>query len=99
MKKNYWKIISFSLLYDYFAYIDTKDYLADQLFIRHKVRVWFGKQFEKKGSPFILVLCKVRKKDVDRFLDALSEMENKMLLSGHRDYPEFCIKAAELIGT
>ena len=97
MLKNYWKIASPSLLFFRFMFIDTADYLADQLFIRHKVRVWFGKEFVKKDSPFRLILCKVKKKDVDRFLDALGELENKMLLRGYPEYTEFCHQAAGLL--
>lgn len=35
----------FSFLYAHFAMIDTADYLADQLFIKHEVRVRFGGEF------------------------------------------------------
>lgn len=33
---NYWTIRKFSLLYSYYAIIDTTDYLADQLLSRMK---------------------------------------------------------------
>ncbi len=97
MLKNYWKITAPSLLFFRFVFIDTADYLADQLFIRHKVRVWFGNEYEKKDCPFRIILCKVRKRDVDRFLDALGEMENKMILRGYPKYTDFCKRAAELL--
>ena len=32
---------SHSLLFRHYAFVDTKDYLADQLFIQEKVRVYF----------------------------------------------------------
>ena len=35
-----WTLERFSLLYNHFAIIDTDEYLADSLFVRHKVRVW-----------------------------------------------------------
>ena len=34
---NYWTIRKFSLLYSYYAIIDTTDYLADQLFVKNEV--------------------------------------------------------------
>ena len=34
-----WTIEKFSFFHNYFAIIDTADYLADQLFIKHQVRV------------------------------------------------------------
>lgn len=38
----------------------------------------------------MIIFCKVRKKDSERFLDALSELPNKMLICGHPDYEEYC---------
>ena len=37
-----------SLFYDYFMFFDTTPYLADQLFIRHEVRVWFDSEYAKE---------------------------------------------------
>ena len=43
-KEIYLKIKKLSLRYDYFLFFDTSEYLADQLFIRQKVRVWFDEE-------------------------------------------------------
>ena len=67
-------------------FFDTVPYLADQLFIRHRVRVWFDQEYAKKDSPYIAVLYHVRKKDVPQFLDALEDLKKSMLLCGHPDY-------------
>lgn len=40
----YLKIRKVSLRYNYFLFFDTPEYLADQLFIRQKVRVWFDEE-------------------------------------------------------
>ena len=40
----YLKIRKVSLRYNYFLFFDTSEYLADQLFIRQKVRVWFDEE-------------------------------------------------------
>lgn len=82
----YWPIEKFSLRYACFLFFDTASYLADQLFIRHRVRVWFDQEYAKKGSPYIAVLCHVRKKEVPQFLDALEDLKKCMLLCGHPDY-------------
>lgn len=82
----YWSIEKFSLRYAYFLFFDTVPYLADQLFIRRQVRVWFDREYAKKDSPYIAVLCHVRKKDVPQFLDALEDLKKSMLLCGHPDY-------------
>ncbi len=82
----YWPIRKFSLRYAYFLFFDTTPYLADPLFIRHRVRVWFEREYAKKDSPYLAVLCHVRKKDVPQFLDALEDLKKSMLLCGHPDY-------------
>lgn len=51
-----------SLFYDYFMFFDTTPYLADQLFIRHEVRVWFDSEYAKEGSPYLAIFCHVRKR-------------------------------------
>ena len=85
-----WTIEKFSLLNEHFAIIDTADYLADQLFIKHEVRVAFGTVFVCPAAPYRVIHCKCRKGDVDRFLAAIRELPNKMRLCGHPDYLVFC---------
>lgn len=85
-KKIYWTIERFSLRYAYFLFFDTTLHLADQLFTRHKVRVWFESEYTKEGSPYRAILCRVRKRDVPEFLAVLEELKKKMLLCGHLDY-------------
>lgn len=50
---NYWTIRKFSLLYSYYTIIDTTDYLADQLFVKNEVRVWFGQEYICPDGPYI----------------------------------------------
>lgn len=88
--KNYFTLERVSLLYDHYAFIDVPQYYADQLFIRHKVRVHFGKEFQHPDQPYVIIFCKVRKRDRDRFLAALSELDRKMLLCDYPGYSEFC---------
>lgn len=81
-----WTIEKFSFFHNYFAIIDTADYLADQLFIKHQVRVRFGLEFVCPDAPYRVIMCKCRKRDVDAFLAAIRELPNKMLLCGYPDY-------------
>lgn len=85
-EKLYWTIERFSLRYAYFLFFDTTLHLADQLFTRHKVRVWFESEYTKEGSTYRAILCRVRKRDVPEFLAVLEELKKKMLLCGHLDY-------------
>lgn len=85
----------FSFLYRYYAIVDTSDYYADQLFIKHQVTVRFGNEYAHPDAQYRIIFCKVRKQDEQRFLDALQELPNKMLLRGHTDYPAFCTQFFE----
>ena len=82
----YLQIQKFSLRFRYFLFFDRKPYLADQLFIRHKVRVWFGNEYESKGSPYIAIFCRIKKKDVPEFLAALEDLKRSMLICGFTYY-------------
>ena len=88
--KNYLSLNRFSLLYDHYAIIDVPEYYADQLFIRHQVTVRFGKEFQHPDQPYVDIFCKVRKRDRNRFLSALSDLNRKMILCGYPGYEEFC---------
>lgn len=87
---NYWTIRKFSLLYSYYAIIDTTDYLADQLFVKNEVRVWFGQEYICPDGPYCVIFCKCRKRDTGAFESAMNELPRKMLLRGHTDYIQFC---------
>ena len=86
----YQHIDRLSLRYAYYAFLDTDAYLADQLFIKHQVRVRFGEEYVRNDSPYRVIFCQVRKRDRIRFLAAMEELPNKMLLLGHTDYLETC---------
>lgn len=88
--QNYIKLKHFSLLFAFYAYIDAKEHLADNLFINEKVTVHFKQEFIKPGCKYAIVFCKIRKKDKGKFLDALAQLEKKMLIMGYSDYPDFC---------
>ena len=45
----------------------------------------------------IIVFCKVLKRDVARFEEALERLKDKMLLLGHKDYPAACGEIAKMI--
>ncbi len=63
-EKLYWTIRKFSLRYDYFLFFDTTPYLADQLFIRHKVRVWFDQEYARMVLHTLRSSAMSGKKDV-----------------------------------
>ena len=95
-----WQLERHSLLYHYFAFVDTGEYLADALFIRHKVRIHFMKEMVKENeeSPYRVIFCRVRKKDTLKAIAALQELPGKQLVFGHTDYPAYCEKINAILG-
>lgn len=96
--KNYLQFKEFSQRYDHYAFVDVLKYYADDLFIQHQVRVHFGDAYEHPEEPYVIIFCKVRKGDKDKFLAALSDLNRKMLLCGYLNYEAFCESAIGLMG-
>ena len=88
-EKVYLKLEKSSFLYNFFAYLDVAEYLADNLFAKHQVTVRFGEEWSTPDSEYRIILCRVRKRDTRRFLDALEELPKKMLICGYADYPAY----------
>ena len=82
----YLPIDKFSIRFRHYLFFDTRPPLADQLFVRHRLRVWFGREFTKKGFSYVAVLCRVRKKDAERFDPVMEDLKKSMLITGHREY-------------
>lgn len=95
--KNYWRMKDFSIFSVLYAYVDHSSYLADRLFVQNKVRMKFKGEYAKEKSPYHIVFCKVRKRDAERFEEALERLKNKMLLLGYRDYLDVCSEIAKMI--
>lgn len=87
---NYMKLRKFSLFFYDYIFLDTDKYMADQLFINHCVRVKFGSEFIKAGTPYRFICCRIKKKDEQQFLAALNEMDKKAILLGYHEYEKYC---------
>lgn len=90
MRQNYAKINRYSLRHDYYCYADMPKYKADLIFVKNRIRVTFLKEYEKENEKYILIMCRVKKKDSETFISCMEELKNKMILLGYTDYPEFC---------
>ena len=95
--KNFWRMKDRSIFSVSYAYVDHSSYQADRLFAQNKVRLKLKEEFAKSESPYCIIFCKVIKKDVERFEEALGKLESKMLLLGYKDYPDACREIAGII--
>ena len=75
--------------YNNFVYIDTTGFLADRIFIENKVRVKFCGDYKHREKNYVVVSCKVKKKDVSVFLQSMAELKNRAILMGNTDYETF----------
>lgn len=55
---------------------------------RKKVHVEFGREYTKPKSPYVAICVKVRKRDNEAFLRALSKLSAKCALCGCKDYDD-----------
>ena len=92
--RNYVKIDKKSLLFNYYAYIDTGEYLADSIFVQEKLKVFFGKTGRKKDCQYVVVLCKILKWDAEKFAHAMEMFYNRLLLLGYGE----CLNLFEKLG-
>ena len=87
MSNNYIKLRKCSLFYYYYAYVDYADKkMADKIFIDHKITVHFKGDYIKDESPYMIVLCRIRKRDAKCFEQCLENLAN----SCDGEYAEFC---------
>lgn len=94
---NYWRMRAFSICSVSYAYVDHYSYLADQLFIQNQVNVKFKKEMVREDSPYRIVFCKIAKRDIVKFEEALDKLEDKMFLLGHTDYSQVCDEITKMI--
>ena len=91
--KNYKKLKGLALLTEQFMYVDVYEngkYLGDNILAKNRVSIRFTGDYCKNGTDYRLIFCRVRKKDVSKFLESMKELENKIALLGHTDYMDFC---------
>ena len=71
-----------------FIYFDLLVPLSPEMLKGEKINFSI-KRAIKKGEPFALYACRIRKKDVDSFLNVMERLESRILLSGHSSYVDY----------
>ena len=79
-----------------YVHLDTEDFLAGSLFVRHMIRAKVEHVMGRDHEEYKLVALKVLKKDEKLFRQAMEELKGKMLLFDHRDYESHGGKLIEL---
>ena len=74
----------------HFVFFDDINCSSFSLLYRNKVEIKFKTAARREEEKYQIVFCDVRRKDVDKFINAMEELKNKMLLIGNTDYEAFC---------
>lgn len=95
---NYIQLEDKSLFKKQIAYVDTKNLIADKLFIENEIHVDFISDFvNPKLRDYPIVVISYKKKYHDLIINLMSELEKRAILTGFRDYPDISDKLIKLI--
>ncbi len=76
-----------------YAFFDLKDGpMSDAALCDAGCRILTSQAFWNDEDEYGLILCRIRDKDKKRFEDAMEKLKNRMLLTGHPDYMDYCKK-------
>ena len=87
--RNYVKIEKKSMLFNYYAYVDTEEFLADDIFMKENMKVCREKVGKQEDSEYVVVICKVLKTDKDKFRMVMKDLYYKMIVLGHTKHATF----------
>lgn len=87
---NYYECSNKGINKTVFFYIDNDEYLADDFFIKNKLKIKFKDEMASNKNNYRILFVKVNKKQKDLFIDCMEQLHNKMILKGYRDYDEIC---------
>lgn len=73
-----------------FIFFDDRNHSAASLFNRYQVPIRIQCAWKTEDGEFKAICCKVRRKDVPNFKQAMEDLKTKMLLLGNLDYEAFC---------
>ena len=79
-----------SLLRAEFFYFDTPDYQADEIFRRHNIMPKFYEEYQSPNSEYVIIRCKISRREIHLFYVCMEELARKMRLCGHPDYESYC---------
>lgn len=71
------------------VYIDVKDYNADREFMKADIKVKIKKEAHHNDWKYCLIFATYRKKDHNKFITAMKNHYNSLLIKGNTDLDEF----------
>ena len=68
------------------VYLDTEEHHGIGPLYQHRVRLKYSHEMTRPDEKYCLVFLRVLKKDLEKFIAAMEDLKNKMLICGHTDY-------------
>ena len=87
-KDKWYIMLEDSLFFKHFCFWDIGQMLSDRIFAEMGLRVWRRGEYVKDDGPWVVVICKVRKRDYQRFVAAMHELKKRVTLCGYPHYVE-----------
>ncbi len=91
--KNYVKLKRRNIFRYQYLYLDHEDYFADKIFIEHKLRIHFGKEYVRDKGVFRVICVSFPKKREKDFLECMKELEKRIMIMGpdsYKYYKDIC---------
>lgn len=95
---NFWKIKEGRFLYNNYFFVDCDKYLFENLFYEDGIRAKVTHQLVNEENSFRLIICRIKKKDENRFANIMGKLANKMMLCGYPNYADECEYVQSKIG-
>ena len=96
--KNYVGIRSCHPFRRKYMYLDLSEYLADRIFIRHKLKVKFHrKEYHSPTGQLVFVLCSIHRKNEKAFEECMQELADTAAMTGCREYARICGQLEKLL--
>lgn len=86
--------------FSHYVYADLKDYVADQIFLDNDLRhIRFREEFQKtiNEEEYVIVFCRIRTKDIDKFKKCMDQLQKKIRVCGYLGYEEVCDQLEKIV--
>lgn len=95
--KNYVEIRSYHPFRRQYMYLDLPEYLADRIFIRHKLKVKFHRgEHHSPTGQLVFVRCSIHRKNRKVFEECMKELADTAAMAGCREYAQICRQLEEM---
>ncbi len=94
--KNYIRLKGKLPFCNQYLFVDTSEKLFVRVMSDSGIKIRSNSVFIKSGTDIQLIICKIRKKDSEKFESIIGNVRNMALLLGYHDYDTTCEQLSEI---